>query len=131
MESCSLPTHIHASVKPVPVWNAAEIALVARNHHADPFHAVSVDAVFRGPGGVVLHRPAFWDGGGIWKIRFAPTLPGRWTWTTTCSVADPGLDRQHGTLDAVPYRGANPFFRHGFLRVATDRRHLCHADGTP
>ncbi|HSV73598.1 MAG TPA: DUF4038 domain-containing protein [Chthonomonadales bacterium] len=28
-------------------------------------------------------------------------------------------------------RGNNPLYRHGFLRVSDDRRHLSHADGTP
>ncbi len=131
IESHPVSTHSSASAPPVPVWTATEIALTAHDPHSDPFHTVSVDAVFRGPGGRVLRRPAFWDGGASWKIRFAPTVPGRWTWTTRSSVPDSGLDRQRGSVDAVPYRGSNPFFRHGFLRVSENRRHLCHADGTP
>jgi hypothetical protein len=36
-----------------------------------------------------------------------------------------------GVVRVEPYRGDNPLFRHGPIRVAADRRHFEHADGTP
>ena len=26
----------------------------------------------------------YWDGGLTWRVRFAPTQPGCWVWTTSC-----------------------------------------------
>ena len=37
----------------------------------------------------------------------------------------------NGKFEIKPYTGDNPLYRHGPLRVAADRRHLEHADGTP
>lgn len=115
----------------VAVWNAVEIALTASRTYADPFRDPVVDAVFHGPGGRTIRRPAFWDGNNRYKVRFAPPAPGKWTWSTTGPADDNGLHRQSGSIDAKPYRGDNPFFLHGFLTVSEDRRSLCHADGTP
>ena len=36
-----------------------------------------------------------------------------------------------GEVNVVPYRGANPLYRHGDLRVSANQRYLIHADGTP
>jgi hypothetical protein len=38
-----------------------------------------------------LVRPAFWDGENVFRVRFAPTKAGKWTWTTTCPE-DASLD---------------------------------------
>ena len=42
-----------------------------------------------------------------------------------------GLDGLSGTVAVEPYRGQNPLFLHGPLRVAPDRRHFEHLDETP
>lgn len=42
-----------------------------------------------------LVRPAFWDGTNVFRVRFAPTKAGKWTWTTTCPE-DPSLDGHKG-----------------------------------
>jgi hypothetical protein len=41
------------------------------------------------------------------------------------------LHQQRGTVEVAPYRGRNPLYRHGFLKVSSDRRYLAYADGTP
>src|SRR5215831_13457768 len=47
----------------------------------NPFD-VEVKGEFEGPGGVRLTVPGFYDGKGVWKIRFSPTVTGRWTLRT-------------------------------------------------
>ncbi|MCL5269707.1 MAG: DUF4038 domain-containing protein, partial [bacterium] len=85
-----------------------------------------------GPPTETWRVPAFWAGGGEWRVRFAPPRPGRYTIRTECSdPADAGLHGQAATLEAVPYDGTNDLLRRGGLRVAADRRHFEHADGTP
>jgi hypothetical protein len=36
-----------------------------------------------------------------------------------------------GTVTVTPYQGKNSLYRHGSVRVAADRRHFEHLDGTP
>ena len=44
---------------------------------------------------------------------------------------DKGLNEVTGRVEVRPYTGDNPLYRHGPIRVAADRRHFEHADGTP
>jgi hypothetical protein len=99
--------------------------------YRDPFNDVELDVVFSGPGG--QHRvPAFWAGEQNWRVRYAATQPGQYTWKTVCSDAsNADLHGKSGTLDVAPYDGNNPLYRHGPIRVSSDKRHFEHADGTP
>jgi hypothetical protein len=116
----------------VPCWNVVEIDLTSKIAYDNPYKDVTITATFAGPQGQSIVREAFWYGQNLWKIRFAPTAPGRWTWKTVSSdVRDAGLHDQNGELQCIEYRGDNPVYRHGFLRLSANRRHFCHADGTP
>lgn len=111
-------------------WRVSTFALTAEHPHSRPL-TLAVTAEFTGPDGAVLRIPAFYDGGSTWRVRFTPTLPGRWTYRTICP-GDNGLDGQIGLLDVTPAAGENPLYRHGgFLRVSDNHRHLTYSDGTP
>lgn len=112
-------------------WQASEITLTSQASYDNPYAVVRVLSTFTGPKGQTICREAFWDGQRTWKIRFAPTAPGRWTWKTSSDPSDPGLHDQTGELQCVDNGGENPIYRHGFLRISDNRRHFCHADGTP
>src|SRR5665647_1390031 len=87
-------------------WNVFEITLTSNKAYNDPFNQVDVYAVFSGPGGKIITRPAFWDGGRIWKIRFAPTLTGEWKMVTSCSdIANRGLHNISRSIKCKPYSG--------------------------
>jgi hypothetical protein len=91
-----------------------------------------LDAVFVDPTGGELRVPAFWDGGRTWKARYASPLVGAHHFHTECSQADDGgLNGLSGTVKIVPYKGENPLYSHGPLRVAASRRYLEHLDGQP
>ncbi|MET0740316.1 MAG: DUF4038 domain-containing protein [Candidatus Nanopelagicales bacterium] len=114
-------------------WQQVEIELTARHDHADPYNDIEVWADFRSEDGETLRRPAFWDGGQTWRVRFAP-LGGsqRWTWLTAASVADPGLADQQGEVTVSDSSDVDdPFSVHGFWRMSPGGRSLIHADGTP
>ena len=107
----------------------AEWPFTASRPHASP-DELKLDVVFKGPSGV--HEAAFWAGENEWRVRFAAPAPGPYTYATVCSdTSDTGLHGRAGTLDAVPYDGANPLLLHGAPRVASDKRHFAHEDGTP
>ncbi len=109
-----------------------EITFTASQDYRDPFHEVTLDALFESPQGRTLKVPAFWDGGRLWKIRYASPAVGTHRWRSVCSVpADRGLHGVKGTVIVEPYRGENLLYLHGPLRVAADHRHFAYGDGTP
>ena len=116
----------------IPLWRILEIRLTSAASYPHPYTAVEVDVTFTGPNGESIVRPAFWDGGAVWQVRFAPTATGAWRWQSVCSDAgNAGLHGQHGELHAGPSTGRNPVDQHGFLRISDNHRHFVHADGTP
>ena len=81
---------------------------------------------FTGPGGVKLTVPGFYAGNNVWKVRFAPTVAGTFTYVTA-STQDSTLNGLSGT---VPAAAANPN-GHGALRVdPAHPHHYLYGDGT-
>lgn len=111
-------------------WRAGDLRLHTEKTYRNPFADVDVFADFEGPNGERLHLLAFWDGGGDWIVRFAPTAPGLWRYRTSATDENPDFATA-GEVTCTPYDGDLPIYRHGFLRVSADRSHLEHADGTP
>jgi len=128
-------------------WEVYEIELTAQKKLDRPYvdglpdgGAAYVTVAFRhegSQGGKGEYRVGgFWDGGRTWRVRFAPPLPGVWTYRSTS--ADPGLNGRIGRFRCASWSGeqkrANPT-RRGFVRVCrTGRRrgrHFEYSDGTP
>ncbi len=110
----------------------AEVTLTSQKSYKDPFNELTLDAIVTTPAGAQLRVPAFWAGGNQWRFRYASAEIGHHTYRTECS--DSSNLRLHGVkgvIDVVHYTGENPLDRHGPIRVASDRRHFEHADGTP
>ena len=109
-----------------------EITFTAGKDHPDPFNMIDVDVTFTTPSSKVVRVPAFWAGGQNWRVRYASPEIGTHTYFTSCSDrTDKGLEQVTGRIEVIPYTGDNPLFRHGPVRVAADKRHFEHADGTP
>ena len=116
----------------VEQWRVMEISLTSSTTYADPFNDVDVTAIFTGPDGSSITRPAFWDGGTTWRIRFAPTLIGTWTYTiTSTDVTNAGLHHQTGNVQAIAYTGDLPIYKKGFLKVSSNKRYMVYNDETP
>lgn len=112
-------------------WREVEIMLSAEREYANPYTDVDVWADFTHTDGTKLHRPAFWDGGQCWKIRFASPLEGSWNWRSFCSSEDAGLADQTGEIACEAAATTNRFYGHGFWRMSPGGRSLVHADGRP
>ncbi|MFC5404367.1 DUF4038 domain-containing protein [Cohnella soli] len=113
-------------------WRVAEISLQSTKKYADPFKDVEITATFIGPDRTVITRPGYWDGGNTWKVRFAPTKPGTWTYRITSSnPADKGLNNQVGQVLSQKYKGNLEIYKHGFVKVSDSGKYLTYADGTP
>ncbi len=109
-----------------------ELSFRSSAAYADPYNAVEMTAVFTPPSGASIAVPAFWAGDNVWKVRFSAAAPGEYHFETQSSnPQDAGLHGQRGTIQVTPYPGKNPLLQHGRIRVAADRRHFEHADGTP
>jgi hypothetical protein len=113
-------------------WVTYEITLISETQFINGYTDAEVWAEFTNEQGEKLTRPAFWDGGQTWKVRFAsPDAPTAWTWTTFSTPEDKGLSGKTGRLRTVEYTGKNELVRHGLLRMSPGRRNVVHADGTP
>ena len=107
---------------PVEQWGTFEAAL-AGPAEGNPFLDVTLAAAFR-----IGHRAVevggFYDGEGVWRVRFMPDMLGRWTWTTRSSHA--ALAGRSGTFECTEPSPGN----HGPVRVR-NTFHFAYADGTP
>jgi hypothetical protein len=116
----------------VEQWNRVDVTLRSARSYPHPDTDVGIRATFTSADGSTIELPGFWDGGEVWKVRFAPTQLGRWTYVVTATDAsDSGLHGVSGVIDAVPYTGDLDIYRHGFVQVTADRRAFEYADGTP
>ena len=121
-----------AAPRRVEANRVAEISLVPRRTYQNPFMAVELDAIITQPDGKQIRVPGFWAGGNRWCFRYSSPKPGKFAWRTECSDrTNPTLHAAEGKIEVVAYAGDNPLCCHGFIRVAKDRRHFEHADGTP
>ena len=116
----------------VHVWQRWETTLSSSKSYENPYADVEVRVTFTGSESETLLGRGFWDGARTFKIRCAFPRTGVWTWRTTCSdTANAGLHNRTGSITVGPYTGDNPLYRHGFLKVSANRRHLAFADGKP
>jgi hypothetical protein len=120
-------------VNAAPQWKEVELVFKSEQDYANPYTDVEMVVDFSGPDGRAIRRPAFWDGGATWRVRFAsPTARGVWTWRSVSSVtADSGLHGRSGSLRSTAYSGENHLVQHGLLRMSPRGRNVVHADGTP
>jgi hypothetical protein len=117
---------------PIPKWQRFEKRFESAANYANPPQEASLTVRFTGPSGTTFVVPGFWDGGSMWRVRFAPNQTGKWTFQTTCSeTANAGLHNQTGEFLCVEPIGQTRFAAHGPVRVARDGRYLTHEDGTP
>ena len=113
-------------------WVTHEIALTSEVKYVNAYTDIDVWAQFINSNEDTLIRPAFWDGGNNWKIRFSPPDTGStWSWTTFSSPYDKGLAGKKGSLTSVAYTGRNSLLKHGLLRMSGGKRNVIHADGKP
>ena len=112
-------------------YTVQEWSFESAKTYPDPFNQVELDVVVTGPAGEMV-VPAFWAGGQEWRVRFAPPLPGRYTWKSRCSdPANADLHGRSGQIEAAAYCGDNPLLSHGPLGVSPRGHCLQFADGTP
>jgi Domain of unknown function (DUF5060)/Protein of unknown function (DUF4038)/Domain of unknown function (DUF5605) len=103
-------------------WGIYEISLKGPAT-GNPFVDVSLSAHFV-QGGKSVEANGFYDGDGVYRVRFMPAEQGEWSYQTKSNVA--ALDRQAGKfVCGVPAAG-----NHGVVRVKY-QYHFAYDDGSP
>jgi hypothetical protein len=103
-------------------WKIFEISLSAAST-GNPFKDVKFSGQFIKDNDTVTF-PGFYDGDGIYKIRFMPQKEGKWNYITTSNVKK--LDKKKGSFICTPALKNN----HGPV-VVKDTFYFAYADGTP
>lgn len=114
----------------VKTWLANEIEFVSEKHYDNPFEDVDIDVVFT-LGRKKMTVPAFWDGGDIWRVRFALPAAGKWKYETKTTDASNKGFIASGTVECVPYDGELEIYKHGFVKTVPNVRYFMYNDGTP
>jgi hypothetical protein len=103
-------------------WGVFEIALMGPTN-GNPFTDVQLDAHFtQGTNSVQVN--GFYDGAGVYRLRFMPETPGPWHYVTESSAME--LNGQTGDFLATPPSPEN----RGPVHVA-NTYHFAYADGSP
>ena len=106
----------------VPLWEVFELTLPGPSS-ANPFTDVQFSASL-GQGARTVSVDGFYDGNGIYKLRFMPDAPGEWNYRTTSN--SPELSGKTGKFTcSAALAGA-----HGPVRVR-NTHHFAYADGAP
>jgi hypothetical protein len=106
----------------VAQWDVFEASFEGPSS-GNPFLDVKLEAFFQ-QNSRVVRVPGFYDGDGVFRIRFMPDNPGEWSFSTKAKVAD--LDGKTGSFTVTAPRDGV----HGPVRVA-NKFHFAYADGTP
>ena len=124
MAGCAVPE--------AETWRMMELSFTSDTDYSQTrADEVRMDVVFtHKDSGEIITRPAFWDGDNTFIVRFAPTVKGRWDWTSTCPE-DASLAGLEGTFRCKEYEGDLEVYRRGFVTVMPGRKYFTYADGTP
>ena len=103
-------------------WDIFELTLKGPSD-GNPFVDTKLSAEFR-QAGEVFEPEGFYDGNGVYKVRFMPNAAGKWTYVTRSNRQE--LDAKKGQFTCTKARSGN----HGPVRVHNTFQ-LAYADGTP
>jgi hypothetical protein len=106
----------------VEKWDIFEISLHGPTA-GNPFIGIELNAVFQN-GDHTFQPEGFYDGNGIFKIRFMPDMEGTWTYKTKSNRQ--ALNGKEGQFICIAPSSGN----HGPVRVK-NKYHFAYEDGTP
>ena len=113
----------------VEVWKQVELTFHSSKCYDNPFLDVELLAVFINSSGDTIPRPAFWDGGDTWKVRFSPTKLGRWDYKLVGEEVNNFKGNKIGFVNAVKYKGKLSIYKNGFLKISPNKRHFTYDNG--
>ena len=106
----------------VEQYNVFELELKGPAN-GNPFTETQLSAEFRMMNSTITCE-GFYDGDGIFRIRFMPDEPGKWSYITKSNIRE--LDSKKGSITCIPHSPGN----HGPVKVR-NTFDFGYADGTP
>ncbi len=136
LSSGTVSTTSSVSVTPtatIECWQANEITFTSTVEYNWPYDDARVDVIFENTDtGTKLIMPVFWDGGLVWRVRYALTEVGVWSFHTVCTdESNTGLMNQKGVIDCKAYSGDLEIYRRGFVKTDPNKHYFVYDDGTP
>ena len=86
----------------VEQWDVFEVVLNGPSS-GTPYMDVELSAVFKNRE-ESIQVPGFYDGSGIYRIRFSPQLQGDWTYQTESNITELSIRREIFIVSAPPVR---------------------------
>ncbi|MDR2476639.1 MAG: DUF5060 domain-containing protein, partial [Treponema sp.] len=102
-------------------WDIFEVSCPGLTE-GNPFTGYTVRGIFKGAEETVT-ADGFYDGNGIYRVRFMPSFAGPYTFEINGSFSRESF---RGAFEVLPAQRAN----HGPVRVA-NQYHFAYEDGTP
>jgi len=96
----------------IPRYEVFEIAFQHEGRYEDPFFDVTIEVTLTSPSSQQVQVGGFYYKPGLWKARFAPGEPGRWTYRFVFKSTQGQTASGDGVFTCIKGRKANP----GFLR---------------
>ncbi|RPI31743.1 MAG: DUF5060 domain-containing protein [Chloroflexota bacterium] len=126
-------TGVDLDLPEVPRYESIEFKLSVEAGYTNPYDAreVTLDGTFKGPDGVEMTVPGFWDGETSWRVRFTPDQEGEWSYQLVIQ------DRRGESLPAEGKFEVAPSEKHGWLQPGSQvnpeysGHYLVYQDGTP
>lgn len=112
-----------AALQSVERWGIFELGLKGPAE-GNPYLEVQLSSRFRQDGGESITVPGFYDGEGVYRVRFSPPAQGDWRYETQSNR--PELNGKSGAFTATPPSESN----HGPVQVF-QTYYLRYADDTP
>jgi len=109
-------------IQQVEQWDVFQIEINGPSG-GNPYMDIDLSAIFTN-GNEEVKVPGFYDGNGIYRIRFSPAVQGKWSYKTTSNQSD--FSKQKGNFECVAPTGNN----HGPIKTVNSF-YLQYADGTP
>jgi hypothetical protein len=106
-----------------PRWERHEFVLRGKAHVGNPYREAALVGEFTSPTGKVTVVEGFHDGGDVWRLRFAPSEVGEWSYL----LRGEGVElSQRGQLVCTAPKGP------GFIGIHPNNpQAFAYADGTP
>lgn len=109
-------------ISKVERWNVFELSFQGPSDE-NPYMDNTIDAIFTN-GSQTIMAPGFYDGNGIYKVRFSPDQLGDWSYVTQSNVEE--LSNQSGSFQCIKPTCHN----HGPLKIV-NTCYMEYADGSP
>ncbi len=97
--SLLFPLSICAQTSHVGIWDRFEGEIENVRQYDNPYTDVTLNLEYTSPDNQTIHFWGFYDGDNLWKFRFMPDQPGRWTYKAQFSDKSKSVS---GSFECVP-----------------------------